>query len=65
MEFIEETTRRDLTRAWHIGLMHHTDPKKYPKRPEQLWNKNAGDQSVEVMKMLAIQWAENGHEARE
>jgi len=54
--------RGDLTRAWHIGLMHHTDPKKYPKRAEQLWDKHAADQSVETMKMLAIAWASNGKE---
>lgn len=33
--------------------MHHTDPKKYPKKPELLWDRNAGDQTVDEMIAIA------------
>ena len=43
-------------------MLHHTDPKKYPKKPDFLWNPNAGDQSIDQMKALALAWASNGPE---
>ena len=48
-----------MTLAWQFGLMHHYDPKKYPKRPEQMWDKGAADQTVNQMKALAMAWASN------
>lgn len=62
MEFIEEATREKMTLAYFIGAMHHADPQKYPKRPEELWDKTAGEMSVEQLKMLALAWATNGAE---
>lgn len=56
-EFLDERTKGELEMAWRFGLMHHIDPKKYPKRAELLWDPNAGDQSVEQMIMLAKAWA--------
>lgn len=42
--------------------MSRIDAKKFPKRPEQIWNPEAPDQTVDNMKMLALAWASNGPE---
>lgn len=36
-EFIGEAQKGNMQMAWYIGMLHHTDPKKYPKKPEALW----------------------------
>lgn len=59
-EYLEEATKRDLEAAWRYGVMHHTDPKKFPKRPEQLWDPKAPDQAPELMRTLAAAMASNG-----
>lgn len=40
------------------------DPKKFPERPELIWNERAGDHSADQLKMLALAWASNGPEVR-
>lgn len=40
-------------------MLGNIDPKKYPKRPDLLWNPNAGDQSVNTMIEIAKMWASN------
>lgn len=64
MEFLDERIRGELTRAWYFGMMFHMDPKKYPKKPDLLWNKDADVMSFEHMKAVALAWARNGQEFR-
>jgi hypothetical protein len=56
-DYLDEKTKGELEMAWRFGLMHHIDPKKYPKRADLLWNPSAGDQTVEQMIALAKAWA--------
>lgn len=62
MEYIEESQKRELTAAWQHGMMSKWDPKKYPKSAAHLWDKNAGDQTPEQMRQLALALASNGSE---
>jgi hypothetical protein len=54
-----------LTMAFYVGMLHHWDPKKYPKLPEELWNASVADQTLDQMKAMALAWADNGSEHRE
>jgi hypothetical protein len=60
--YLDEKSKGEMEAAWRIGLMHHIDPKKYPKRPELLWNPSADEQTVEQMIALAKSWASNTKE---
>lgn len=42
-----------MTLSWYVGLLHHMHPKKFPKRPELLWDRDADAQSIEVMMAIA------------
>lgn len=53
MEYLEETTRGELTRAWQNGMMSIIDPKRYPRQPDILWDKKAGEQTVDQMIAMA------------
>ena len=64
MEFLEENTKGALTNAWYGGLMHHMDPKKFPKKPSQLWD-DGPEQTAAQMILLAKMWAKNGHKFKD
>lgn len=43
-------------------MLKHMDPKKFPKRPDRLWDEHAGDQTVETMIAMAKMMAGNSNE---
>lgn len=45
-------------------MLGNIDPAKYPKAPNYLWDKDAGVQTFEQLKFLALAMASNGAEIR-
>lgn len=65
VEFLEESQRRSITEAWWIGKlvgMGVNSPKKYPHRPDLLWNKDADLQTPEVMRQIMLAVADNAED---
>lgn len=57
-----------MTLAYYIGMMHHTDPKKYPEAPERLWKEKGeggGDWNIDDWKTFAMNVAENADEHKD
>lgn len=46
-------------------MMHHTDPKQYPKSPERLWKEEEGDWTIDQWKTFALTVAENASEHKD
>lgn len=62
-ERINELRKRDMTLAWHIGLLEKMDGKQFPRSPEKLWGgdherRSGGGQSGLVAMAQARQKAQ-------
>lgn len=51
-----------LRDAWYYACLQRMDHKKFPKQPEQIWDKHHPDQSVDAMWAMATRMASNGKE---
>ncbi len=61
---MEERDKGMMSLAWWAGMMHHTDPKKYPKKPNLLWE-DEPEITLEQWKVIAFAIADNAHEHRD
>lgn len=63
-EFVSETDKARLTSAWWHAALSKADPKKFPKKPALLWDKEADRQSPIMIANIALMLASNGEEFR-
>lgn len=63
-EFVSESDKAMLTAAWWQGALDKMDPKKFPKKPALLWDKDADRQSPIMLANIALMLASNGAEFR-
>lgn len=61
---MDESDKALMTRAWWYGALSKMDPKKFPKRPSLMWDKESDRQSAVTMANIALMWADNGEEFR-
>lgn len=66
-ERINELRKRDMTLAWHIGLLEKMDGKQFPRTPEKLWGgdheRRAGGDLTTLLSMAQARQREQENDA--